>query len=310
MTDLGDICAYCARPVLIGTEKPEHVIPAALGASLVVDTVCDKCNEEAGRDVDQPFLADEWVHEHRSRGGRPDPRRKNSRPIRSRLLRGHTDEGDYVFLDDDGVPQMGSRIIDLGDGRIQLRAGSEAEAQRLQKRVEKRAAAEGKRARIDEVRHSSSQPKITAQFTLDAMVWRREAAKIGLAVGSLVRPQEWRTGPDAGLLREWFNGTDRSSDDGRAPGLVPSSVAGTPFEKLVTNEEHLLFFQPLNGATYLGVVLFGATQFWVPVDTKDAAVPGIAWKLDPDHPRADGTTSWDALLLEMLKKTIAEQERD
>ena len=41
MTDASNVCAYCAEPVLTGQENPEHVLPASLGASLAVYTVCD-----------------------------------------------------------------------------------------------------------------------------------------------------------------------------------------------------------------------------------------------------------------------------
>jgi HNH endonuclease len=92
VAEVGKICAYCGRPVLTGDEKPEHAIPAALGSSLTVYTVCDPCNERVGKEVDQPFLEDEWVRVHRSESGVIDPRRgRKDRPVRSPLLEGYTD---------------------------------------------------------------------------------------------------------------------------------------------------------------------------------------------------------------------------
>src|SRR5206468_12877870 len=94
---LGDneLCVYCVAAVLTGDEKLEHPIPAALGSSMTVSTVCNPCNEWAGREIDQPFLADDLLKEYRSIVDQRDPRcGRNSRRSPSPLLRGHTPDGD------------------------------------------------------------------------------------------------------------------------------------------------------------------------------------------------------------------------
>jgi HNH endonuclease len=118
MGETADLCAYCAETALTGSERPEHPIPAALGASLIVKTVCDSCNTWAGKDIDQPFLSDDWVREHRSQSGLIDPRRgSKGRPVSSKLLQGYTDEGDFISIDRDGNPKLRSRIIEFGGDR-------------------------------------------------------------------------------------------------------------------------------------------------------------------------------------------------
>lgn len=280
------------------------MIPAALGASLSVSTVCDPCNEWAGREIDQPFLADPLLREYRSGADQRDPRRGGkARRVTSQLLRGFTDDGDHVRFDHETRrPVMGSRILDLGDGRVQVRAGSEEEGERLRKRVEAKAAAEGKRATVESVERVKHRPTIKGTMVIRTDVWRREAAKIGLGVGSTVYPPSWRRSGDAHRLREWMHDRDRSSNNWKAPPLVPLSPPSDPVA-LCRDDEHLLFFTRLSdGATYLTVTLFGAAFFAVPVDTSGGDVPKLAWRLDWRHPNRDGATTWDELLLDAVTR--------
>jgi len=159
------LCAYCVTNTLTGSEKPEHPIPAALGAvSLTVPTTCDLCNEWAGREIDQPFLRDDLIRAHRSLVDQRDPRRGgHARRVASPLLRGRTAEGDYVAFDHElGRPVMGSRIVDLGGGRQEIRAGSEQEAARLLEKMRERAASAGQEIRVEAERRSQFRPEITA----------------------------------------------------------------------------------------------------------------------------------------------------
>lgn len=303
------ICAYCARQALTGTEKPEHPIPAALGSSLEVQTVCNRCNEWAGREIDQPFLNDDWVREHRSQSGVIDPRRgRKGRAVSSPMFSGgETEDGDFVSLDETGKPRLRSRIIDLGDNRFQIRTDSVEEMERLKKRVEQRT---GKKITDESISHSSSRPRIQGRIVVDTLLWQREAAKIGLAVASHVYPLSWRTGIDASLLREWLHGIDASSADGKARGLALGSVNDSPFELIVDGPSHLLLFIRSGESTHLAVALLGSMLFTVPVNTTGAPTPRIAWKLDPHHPRKDGEASFDALLAGAAKRFIAEHGGD
>jgi HNH endonuclease len=304
VAEAGKICAYCGQPVLTGNEKPEHAIPAALGSSLTVYTVCDPCNEWVGKEVDQPFLEDEWVRVHRSDSGVVDPRRgRRGRPTRSPLLEGYTDDGDHVSLGHNGKPRMRSRIIDLGDGKFQIRADSVDEMERLKRRVERRT---GKTITDENITHQSTNPQVRGRLTVNTLLWLREAAKIGLAIGSIVYPEEWRTGPDAERLREWLSGKDGLAPPGQPIGLVPQQIAGTPIETFVTEPEHLVFFQRAAGRTMVIIVLLGSVYVSLPVDTTGEAVPRVAWTLDPARPKANGETTFDALMVNATERIIAE----
>jgi hypothetical protein len=233
-----------------------------------------------------------------------DPRRgKKSRRATSQILQGYTDDGDFVEFDHEiGRPVMRSRIVDLGDGRFQIRAASQEEADRLMEKVRKRAASEGKNAKIEKFERGEMKPEIKASMMTHPGVWRREAAKIGLAVGSLVYPPVWRLLGDATRLREWMHGVDASTADGKAPDLVPTS----PGHALLAGEdEHVLYFIQLSDEiTYLVVILFGRACFAVPVDTTCGAVPSRAWRLKWRQPKKDGSTTWDALLADAAVRYV------
>jgi hypothetical protein len=303
-----ELCAYCLTAILTGDEKSEHAIPASLGASLTVPTVCDACNEWAGREIDQPFLADSLLQAHRHLSGQRDPRRgKKSRPVASPLLQGYTADGDFFTADPEtNKPVRRSRIVDLGNDRQQIRASSPQEAERLLERARKRAAAEGKEIKIEGEEHGAIQPEITVNFTMRTDVWRREAAKIALAVGSRVYPPSWRLSADAHRLREWMHNRDSSTEDGQAPPLVPNHIpSGSLFTE---NDEHLVYFMRQGDSnTYINVFLFGCSYFAVPVDTTGMAVPQQAWRLDWRKPSKDGSTTWDEIMTEAVKRRMKNQ---
>lgn len=306
MLESAEICAYCAATALTGGEKPEHVIPASLGSSLTVPTVCDACNEWAGREIDQPFLADSLLQAHRHLARQRDPRRgKKSRPVASPLLQGYTADGDFFTADPEtNKPVRRSRIVDLGNDRQQIRASSPEEAERLLERARKRAAGEGKEIKIESEERGEIQPEITVDFTMHTDVWRREAAKIALAVGSHVYPPSWRLSADAHRLREWMHNRDSSTDDGQAPPLVPTHVEAGSW--IAEGDEHLVFFMQLRDGVYVCVCLFGTSYFAVPVDTSGLPVPRQAWRLDWRKPSKDGLTTWDDLLMDtVVRRTQA-----
>jgi hypothetical protein len=196
--------------------------------------------------------------------------------------------------------------VDLGDDRQQIRANSPEDAERLLERARKRAAAEGKEIKIEQEERGKFQPEITVNFSMRTDVWRREAAKIGLAVGSLVYPPAWRLSADAHRLREWMHNRDSSTEDGQAPPLAPDHVPrGTLFTE---NDEHLLYFMRQgDDNTYVNVFLFGCSYFAVPVETTGMPVPQQAWRLDWRKPSKDGSTTWDDLLTDAVKRSMDAQ---
>lgn len=305
LSDTYDICAYCGDPALTGQEKPEHPIPAALGSSFTVRTVCDPCNEWANKHVDQPFLKDDWARLHRAEHDVRDPRRPQRRTVPHPLKRGFTEEGVRLTADEAWRPQLGSRIIEDEDGeRVRIVAGSTEEAERLRKVVEERAAAEGKTAEIGEFQREQVQPRINATVKVDLRIWLRMAAKISLGMASVAFPEKWRSSGDAKHLRLLMRGERRTSPEGEPLGLFPTKLeTDNPIRALVDPPEHLAFFLRGSGETTRAVVvLFGELAFGLPVDTSGSPPPGIAWRLDPNRPRAGGETTFDGLLVRVVER--------
>jgi hypothetical protein len=71
------------------------------------------------------------------------------------------------------------------------------------------------------------------------------------------------------------------------------------------NDEHLIYFKRLgDDNTYVNVFLFGCSYFAVPVDTTGLPVPQQAWRLDWRKPSKDGSTTWDDLLTDAVKRRM------
>jgi hypothetical protein len=94
---------YCAEQTLTEDERPEHPIPAALRAGLTVPTVCDDRNTWAGREIDKPFLQDDFILMLRAMHDVRDHRGGSNRQARvpNPLARGVTDDGVRVVADHD-----------------------------------------------------------------------------------------------------------------------------------------------------------------------------------------------------------------
>jgi hypothetical protein len=300
----GAICAYCGEPVLTGDERPEHPVPRALGSSLEVFTVCDPCNTWAGREIDQPFLDDDWVRIHRSLHDVRDPDPGRSRPIPSPLFDGFTEDGVRVTLDADGHPRLHGRIIDNGDDSFRIIAGTPEHADRLRERVRRRAETEGRTTQTTSEGRSRLRPAIISQISLGFVVWARMAAKIALGVASDVFPEEWRSGPDAAALRAQVRDENPRSPTGEPMGLVPGRLEpDNHLRNLVSAPEHALWFARLgDGSTALSVLLFGELIFGQRVDSTGLDVPEVAWKLNPRRPDDDGRTTFRKLVDDAVRR--------
>jgi hypothetical protein len=295
-TPSGKICAYCGHRNLTGRERPEHPLPAAIGSSFIVDTVCDPCNEWAGVNVDQPFLAEDWLRivwaEHNLR----IPRRRGRGRVVSPLRRGFTSEGVRVTVDEQWKPHLGSLIKeDPETGEVRILAGSEEEAERMLQRVRDRAAVEGKEARIQQWSATAVRPSVQIDINVDMTIWRRMAAKIALGCGSVAYPEAWRLSEPAHELRRHLR-EDVRNEEGQPIGTLAERIDGTHvLRRLVEPPEHLICFLP-GEPVRLAVVLFGQLLFGTEAIAAGYPRPALAWRLDPRTPSASVETSFDGLM--------------
>lgn len=289
-------CAYCGAEVLTGSERPEHPIPAALGSSFVVTTVCDPCNDWANVHVDQPFLRDDWVRLHRADHDIRDPRRAVSRPVPHPLRHGKTPDGRHVVLRPDGQWVVRPRVEHRGD-QTTVQASSMEEAERIVDQVRERALRDGFAIDVGDVTTESGPLDVKIEFCSDLKAWMRMGAKIALAAGSVAYDLEWRSGPDADYLRRLLRDGE---DDGKV--LIPEFVGDDHvFRQICDSPEHVVWF--VNQApTKLLVVLFGELFFAMPVHAEPRRAPDIAWRLDPRRPRASGQLTHDELLYRAIER--------
>jgi hypothetical protein len=300
----GKVCVYCAEPRLTGDQRPEHPIPAAIGSSWQVFTVCDRCNDWADVHVDQPFLDDDFILELRSSHDIRDQRHGTGRRVASPFSRGHTPEGLYVVADEEWQqPHVRGRILEgSGENEFRIVAGDEEEYQRLLKKLELRAAALGKTLELGEPEIVHDHPRVTGRLVVRPWRWRRLFAKIALAAGSVAYDKDWHTSSDAQQLRHWMRDKDALPYD----HCPLERVAGSAIEPLVEPAHHVVCFLPGAAATQLAVVLFGEYCLRLPIDTAGRSRPVVAWDLDPHRPRVHGETTWNGLLSAMLKRRFSE----
>jgi hypothetical protein len=301
-----EVCAYCATALLTGSERPEHPIPAAIGASLEVRTVCDACNEWAGINVDQPFLADDQVRIYRAEHDIRDPRRRNSRPVPHPFHHGTTDDGRRVTVDAAGRPRMQSGIFERPDGSYRITASSQDEADRLVARLEARLAREGFRPVVTNSTTRKFRPRINLAVTMDLHVWTRLIAKAALSIASHIYEPEWRASEDAGRLREVMRNGETSDGD----YLVPDFIAdGHVFREMADPPDHLAYFTSHERTTKLVFSLFGHVGMGVPVDTTGRSVPRVAWHFDPLSVTKDPETTFDGLVERAVRRRVARDDQ-
>lgn len=308
----GHICAYCGQPVLTGNDKPEHPLPAAIGSSLVVFTVCDPCNDWTNNEIDQPWLGDDWTMIFRATHDIRDHRRAQSRRPLHPMRLGFTDEGVRVSADENWKPTLGSKIVEHGD-KVRIVAGSEEEAERLLERVRKRTEAEGKSLKMVNWEKGESRPTVRVNLKVNIVAWRRMAAKVALGVGSSIYPEDWRLSGDAETLRTWMRdpeAPDPGGEEGRF-GILPERIEDRDgIALLVDPPEHLLLVVGSEKRACLLMILFGELLMSMPLNTNGERPPDVAWLLDPNAPKRDGRTSLDELTSRYVTRLHAEEAAD
>jgi hypothetical protein len=302
-----DLCLYCAVNELTGDETPEHIVPAAIRGGLTTTDVCETCNETVGKEIDYPFLNDDFILMERAMHDVRDPRHaKGERRVQNPMDCGFTEEGVFVTLDEDGTPRVHGKIIESEDGsEFQIVAASEAQLKKLTDRVIARAQAAGKEATVEEMVPVSGHPKVTGRIVARPWVWRRELAKIALGCASKAYPKSWQGSEDADRLRAWM----------RDPKALPydhcpfEAVEGSPAEPYATPPTHTLFFIAGNDQTVLVVILFGSIVFKIPVETANTYPrPQVAWQLDTTKPNDPGETTFERLTMNAALRHQGEAE--
>jgi hypothetical protein len=240
-------CWYCGRDNLEDDDDPEHVLPKALGGSLVTRRICQECNERAGREVDRPFLEDWWVGWQRRVWDIRDRRRR-----------------------DKPAPMPGQRI--------ELEGGVAGKMDLLRERLSVRPL----RNDVPDPGAGKDGRQFSVQVEMSRLVWPRMAAKVALATASLRWEDDWLDTPDALRLRDWLWHADvfklgEPTALPEFPAVRPDAVA-----PLCVPPQHLLLFMALTDDV-CAVVLVVCGMLAIPVDLARAGQPSPddAWLMDP-----------------------------
>jgi hypothetical protein len=243
------------------------------------------------------------IHDVRAPGSRRGKRIKNP------LFEGFTKDGAHAWMDDDGQPHVRGHILPGTEaGSFEIRATSEEEANKLARRVERDAVAEGKAVERGELEHSEGRVEITSIMKASTAVWARMAAKIALATASHVFDPAWRMSDEAYDLRHVLR-DEPSRLLGDKPRAFPKPIV-EPFNLLVQPPDHVLFFQrDSQDRVLLFTILFGEQVIAIPVGSPMESLPSTAWRLEPSRPNARGETTFDGLMLRYIERLDDERNR-
>lgn len=303
-------CWYCAEPRLKVGDPPEHVISAALGASLTTDRVCADCNERAGREIDYPFLGDWFIAMDRALYRVEDPRRRRRRPPRAPAQEGQLPDATPVDLHTQDGPwqaQVRSSIEYHGD-EVRIRAPNMEEYERLLERVRRRVESEGRTF------HPPGEPEVIdsgaaveMRTQIDGVVWLRSAAKTTLAALSLVLDDAWLDTPDAAMLRGWLWDADPRNADGQKALAFPMEPADLE-QHAAQPPDHLIVLTRVDRDVLgVSVAFFGRSFVRSRVELGGSAPPEPGgWRI-PISGAAEWI-GWSQLLLEATQRRFPEIE--
>lgn len=106
---MNGICIICRKNKKKFTA--EHVIPAAIGGTLEIFSVCQECNSNLGKKFDEPFLRTPWVGLYRKAWNlkRQDKVRKNinrsiANPLKGAILQGDQARDYFISFNSENIP--------------------------------------------------------------------------------------------------------------------------------------------------------------------------------------------------------------
>jgi hypothetical protein len=271
-------CWYCGNTSLREDDPPEHIVPAAIGGTLVTNKVCFACNQRASREVDQRFLG-EWSvllarREQMILGRRGE--RPPKLPQRATLEDGTRVEVDVWGGSWETRPQP---IVERIGEEYHVRAADEEEVQRIKRDLEHKAADRGETLIAGEPLLRGLPSTVKVSFTFRPNVWLRMTAKMALGTASLVWDDSWLSTPPGRELIATLWDPDPRTPEGQPAGLIPIRPKG-PLKHFCEPPEHLLFFTGGSDQSKFVAILLGSEVVGLPLMRNDQPHPQTAWLMD------------------------------
>lgn len=278
------LCPYCGELLDARSTHAEHALPRALGGALEVEAHLD-CGDRLNRTVDQALVQCMPVVKVRADYGIPD---RYGNPPHPPALTGTDAAGARSTLRLLPFSRVSIRHRPHeqveGDGSITVRFDPDEDADVIERKL---LAARRRNPDVRAVvqRGSRKGGYRAGGIKLPLYGWPKLAAKIGLAVGSVVAEPDWLEGETAGHLREmlWARpGVETYLALGVAPEDPPedSAVRGA-----LLPPEHLIWTSH-TPAGLASVCLYLFAEWFIPVPLaltpeEGQLVRDYAWLIEP-----------------------------
>ena len=277
-------CPYCGEPLNARPTHAEHALPRALGGALEVDAHLD-CGDLLNRTVDEPLVQCIPVVKVRADYGIPDRYGKRPHPpaftgIDAAGARSTLRLLPYARVDIHHRPH--EQVEE--DDSITVRFDPDENEDVIERKI---AAARRRSPNVRAVTQRGSRKGgyRVGGFKTPLYGWPKLAAKVGLAVGSLVAEAEWLEGETAGHLREvlWASPKEKTHLAlNMAPGDPPenSAVRGA-----LLPPEHLIWTSH-SPAGLASVCIYLFAEWFLPVPLaltpeEGRLVRDYAWLIEP-----------------------------
>ncbi len=298
----GFLCPYCGQHKLGAERSTEHVLPAALGCELTTAEVCHDCNQRAGREIDDPFCRELWMHEMRHRHQVPDRRGDvPGPPVVSGTLKS---DGSRILaiLDRGGWWAKVIPTEEWTDAKtLQFRVDPADAPEAVAKKLNRLQKSTGKTVSLaSQVPSSEEHPEVELKIKHSIVAWPRMGLKVALAVARRELDDTFLLSPAADWMRRAMWGD-----------LALPAPAGVGVNRHVLGEaldetsrlaqqppEHQLML--LRGRNGVGVMytLFGEVRYGVQLGPSATITAPTVWLLEPIGRTVNRLTwvEWESIL--------------
>jgi hypothetical protein len=277
------LCTYCLERKPDSERSTEHVIPAALGGSWTVMSICETCQAWANCEIDRPFVQSLWVVEQRHRHGIPD--RYGSVPDAPRVEATVADgRKAFVTLNpgDWDLEVLPSSRPGEADGALQISVSVDDEADYIAKKLKRferdNPGFTWKTTKRDIAPHVPVD--VSFPFSIPMTLWPRMGVKVALTVGRELFGESWLLSDHGYLLHRLLWNEEQVIRMNPLPTKT-AIWAGLGWQP---PPNHVIFVLAGMITPMMLMTLFGEDTYGVPLG-QTPPPGGAAWVLDTHEAR-------------------------